>query len=621
MGDKMNKDMHCLELKEELFDLLLNGQATSRQEIMARLIKKIRRYYSAKEVTFYKYDEISNQFVQVLSTSHDFVTDQEIPIINSFSSQYKTLREGKVYIESFKLHHNVFIPLHINNKMIGLLSLQFSLEGDNSAVYNQWDDIALLFSNFLEKTDERVKLFHEHRRYEQLYRVTSKFHSSMNMDDVLKEVIQTLEEVYPDFTYYLLLSHDYNHLIDLPIKEIQYNDSNLAVTQAYVAGEIQLDIIKDRTSILYAPLKGKQGVYGVLQVIAPDTQLFPQEEISFVTLLANTAGSALENAKLYQQSKRLIADLQLINETSHRLNSNLRLTEAMNYMSFQIIQSFEANEVGFILFEDDALNQVLPGSTSYFTNDISGQLVQHIYLKLKVEREAVFIGDLSLDPLNKQTEYRSLMAVPMVQGQDLRGVAIVLHTEAYTFSFETFKLLQSLIHHSTLALTNSMLREELERLVITDNLTKLHSRNYLNEKINNSMESDAYGTFLLIDIDNFKRVNDTYGHQVGDEILKQVAVIIKDNIREFDIGARWGGEELAIYLPRVELSSGIAVADRLVMRVEELTNPKVTISCGVGHWKKCESDTPITLFKRADEALYKAKKSGKNRVTIQIQHS
>ncbi|NEY71933.1 sensor domain-containing diguanylate cyclase [Bacillus mesophilus] len=463
-----------------------------------------------------------------------------------------------------------------------------------------------------------MDLTDEHRRYEQLYRVTSKFHSSMNMDAVLKEVIETLREVYPHFSYYLLLSQDYNHLNDLPIKEIQYDEANLAVTQAYVTGEIQLeDNISDRTSVLYAPLKGKQGVYGVLQIITPNTLLFPQEEINFVKLLANTAGSALENAKLYHQSNRLVADLQLINETSHQLNSNLRLSEAMNYMSKQIIKSFLADEVGFILFKQHGIYETLPGSTSFFREDQGHlQVVRDIHSKINAEHESIFIGNLPLDHL---IAFRSLMAVPMVQGNELLGVAIVLDKEPYAFSFETFKLLQSLIHHSTLALTNSMLREELEKLVITDHLTKLHSRNYLNEMIAKSMKTDAFGSFILIDLDNFKLVNDQYGHQVGDNVLKQVAEIIKDNIREFDVGARWGGEELAIYLPRVELPSGIAVAERLVQRVEELTEPKVTISCGVGHWRKGQEDTPFRLFKRADEALYKAKGTGKNKVNVQEQ--
>src|SRR5690606_15772560 len=105
---------------------------------------------------------------------------------------------------------------------------------------------------------------------------------------------------------------------------------NSPVMQAFVTGKIQQEnSFAYKMFIIYAPLKGRQGVYGVLQINAYDVSEFPKSEIQFIELLANTAGHAFENAQLYQQSKQLIADLQLINETSHKLNSNLRLTDTM----------------------------------------------------------------------------------------------------------------------------------------------------------------------------------------------------------------------------------------------------------------------------------------------------
>lgn len=461
-----------------------------------------------------------------------------------------------------------------------------------------------------------MKFPNEELRYEQLFKVTSKFHSTMNIDAVLEEVIKTVQDVYPSFTYTLFLAHDNTSHNVIPIKVIQEYEhgENSLVMQAFVTGKLQLeDSVTDKKSIIYAPLKGRQGVYGVLQINAQYGFVFPKTEIQFIELLANTAGHAFENAQLYQQSKQLIADLQLINETSHKLNSNLRLMDTMTFMSSQIKKSFGANEVGFFLQSKEQI-EVLPGSTTFFEEGQGEEYVSYSLDRILTEKEPLFIGDLQVDPAFSKSVYRSMMAVPMVQRNEILGVAIVLHENPYFFTFNKFKLLQSLIHHSSLAFTNSILREELEKLVITDYLTKLYSRNHLEDCVQESLETDAYGTFILIDIDDFKGINDTYGHQVGDEAIVQIANLIKENIRDQDIGARWGGEELAIYLPRVDLAAGIAVAERLGKRVEQNSNPKVTISSGVATWQKGYKETFQGLFHRADNALYIAKQSGKNQV-------
>jgi diguanylate cyclase (GGDEF)-like protein len=462
-------------------------------------------------------------------------------------------------------------------------------------------------------------LLRQVNKYKQLLQITEKFHSSMDVDILLGELFVTLKEVYPDFSYYLLLSQDTHSHSDLPIIDLEYDSENIAAINAYVSGNVQFEnSLVEKHAILYAPLIGKQGVYGVLQVIAANTLEFPKGEVEFITLLAGTAGSALENAQLYQQSRREISDLQLINETAHRLNSNLRLAETMTYMSEQIVSSFDAQEVGFFLFShDQAKAKVLSGSTSYFSTKQARIYIEYISEKIQKEKDPLFIGDINLPKINNITSFHSIIAIPMIQSEHLIGFSIVMHQKPYFFSFDTFKLLQSLLHHSSLALTNSMLREELEHMIITDHLTKLHSRKFVDEKIQWSMKEDEEGTFILLDIDNFKKINDTYGHQIGDEVLIQVANLIKGNIRGNDVGARWGGEELAIYLPKVSLETGVTIAERLVEKVSECSNPHITVSCGVSYWNKKRLDSYKYLFKRADEALYCAKETGKNKVVSQ----
>ncbi len=460
-------------------------------------------------------------------------------------------------------------------------------------------------------------------KYKKLFLISEKLHSCINVDDLYGELFIILRENYPDYSYFLLLSHDTHSHNDHPIMELEYDGDNINAARAYASGEIQYEhSITNKHAIIYVPLKGIQGVYGVLQVIVPNTLEFPKSEVEFISLLAGSVGHALENAQLYQQSQQLVSNLKLLNEASKRLNSSLRFDETIVYVAELIMDSFHAEEAGFFLLsEDQAKVRILPGSTPYFYSKQARTYIEYIKEKVLREKDSLYFADISLQKINSLKDFRSIMAVPAFHSGVLKGFAIVMHQEPYFFSFETFKLLQSLIQNSTLALINIMLREELKKSVITDHLTKLYSRGLLDEKIPQSMKMDEQGTFILIDIDNFKEINDTYGHQVGDEILVQVADLIKKSIRENDIGARWGGEELAIYLPKVSLEDGAAIAKRLIHKVAESSKPKVTVSCGVSYWHKDLSDTYNSLFKRADEALYSAKSSGKNKVVTQSGNS
>lgn len=572
-------------------------------------------------VAYFKYDEWKSQFYMMATT-------EDIPKSVVVDSTDLLTRLNSPNRERYFLSDHSFVgfqdyqallSVRMDQQVSGLVALKektpntFSLEGKE-----EWFSFFKELAPILKTVLFMGKITHKEKRYAELYRVTEKFHSSMSMDAVLGEIITTLQSVYPTFEYYLLLSHDNNNHANLPIKDLDYNSGNVASMQAFVNGTVQFeDDLLERNSILYAPLKGKQGVYGVLQVVAADTLMFPKSEIEFISLLANTAGSALENAQLYQQSRQLVSDLQFINETTRYLNSNLRLNQTIQFMKKQIKKSFNATQTGFVLLSNEGEINLLPGSSKFFDTEESKPYLTFLRAKNAKNKEAHFIGELSIHLPDDHVKYHSMMAVPMLESTDLVGYTIVLHTKPYYYSFDMFKLLQSLIHHSSLAMANSMLREELEKMVITDHLTQLHSRSYLDQEMAKLMKQDEEGTFIIIDIDNFKRVNDTYGHQVGDEILVQVAKLLQANIRETDIGARWGGEELAIYLPNVHLSIGVQIAERLKNAVADHTHPRVTISCGVSYWAKVDSDNVKELFKRADEALYIAKNTGKNRVQVQ----
>jgi len=163
-------------------------------------------------------------------------------------------------------------------------------------------------------------------------------------------------------------------------------------------------------------------------------------------------------------------------------------------------------------------------------------------------------------------------------------------------------------------------KKRIELLSITDPLTKLFNRHKFNEVFENMVlrrHWDEHRTFGLIiaDVDHFKRVNDTFGHQSGDRVLIEVAHIFSQTIRTGDILARWGGEEFVCLLPDVDREKALYVAEKLRLAVEQLHFPDVgTITSSFGVTIFASGDTQESMMHRADLSLYKAKENGRNRV-------
>jgi diguanylate cyclase (GGDEF)-like protein len=129
-------------------------------------------------------------------------------------------------------------------------------------------------------------------------------------------------------------------------------------------------------------------------------------------------------------------------------------------------------------------------------------------------------------------------------------------------------------------------------------------------------------SLVMIDIDNFKKFNDTHGHQCGDAVLKNVARILKENCRQIDIAARYGGEELSVILPNTDLNAARAVSERIRDSIEKSkvnhngSSLSVTVSIGVAQFDPGRDHETKDIIERADKALYNAKNQGRNRVCL-----
>ena len=181
----------------------------------------------------------------------------------------------------------------------------------------------------------------------------------------------------------------------------------------------------------------------------------------------------------------------------------------------------------------------------------------------------------------------------------------------------------------------SMQRENLDLIVRNrvlsevsskDALTGLYNRGYVVEKleseINRSLRHGSPMSLLMLDIDHFKRINDTYGHAAGDQVLQAVGRLLRDSCRVYDVPGRFGGEEFCIVLPETRLGNTSTVAERIRGRLEATELPcgdglaVVTASIGVAGLESAEALSPSALIERADRALYSAKNRGRNRVEL-----
>jgi len=164
----------------------------------------------------------------------------------------------------------------------------------------------------------------------------------------------------------------------------------------------------------------------------------------------------------------------------------------------------------------------------------------------------------------------------------------------------------------------------LELLSITDGLTRLHNHRHFQDELTRAFEESARYerplSLVMIDIDFFKKINDTYGHAVGDEVLKAVSKLFRESIRTTDLAARYGGEEFAVMMPETDLGDAMKFAEKIRSLIEASPIPtpggpvSATVSLGVASVPHARIHAPQELVVAADKALYRAKKNGRNQV-------
>lgn len=219
-----------------------------------------------------------------------------------------------------------------------------------------------------------------------------------------------------------------------------------------------------------------------------------------------------------------------------------------------------------------------------------------------------------------------MITLPFKSGKDNFGVLVMQCDPKTRLAKDEIQTLQSAVSHLSLALRNSRLFNKVEIKASRDGLTKIYNRGTFNEKfVQELMRHRRYGyelSVLMLDLDFFKKINDTFGHQAGDEVLKQTAQALKSSLRNTDIAARYGGEEFVVLLPHTNKDDAWKLAERIRAKVAEMrfkfdgSGASITCSIGVASMHPGCLLKEEELLEQADKALYQAKQGGRNMVAI-----
>ncbi|MCL4488817.1 MAG: sensor domain-containing diguanylate cyclase [Chloroflexi bacterium] len=248
------------------------------------------------------------------------------------------------------------------------------------------------------------------------------------------------------------------------------------------------------------------------------------------------------------------------------------------------------------------------------------------------ERSPILVEDTQSDPnlayqgdIRELQEIASCLVAPLLLGEQVLGVLLLESSEQDVFAPSDLRLLAAFAATAGVAIRNAQVHAEVQRQAITDHLTGLYNRRGLADlgqrEIERAKRFKHPLSAILMDLDHFKQVNDTYGHAVGDMVIYTTAQRCRKNIRHIDVIARYGGEEFVVLLPETDMPTLYRVAERLreamaESPVETERGPVyVTVSLGVTMATEDTLDL-MTLINRADEALYVAKQMGGNQLVV-----
>jgi len=388
---------------------------------------------------------------------------------------------------------------------------------------------------------------------------------------------------------------------------------------------------EESRSIISVPLKSRDRVIGVVNVDSKK-KVFSSNDLRVLSTFANEAVIVIENIKLHQEIKNQLKEHTIIYKINNLINSTLNPEAVLTKVVKSIRKYFNYLICDVLLLDEQKENLYIAATDGYLAENrrnIWIKLGEGLTGKVAATGKPLLVPDVTKFEgyIQGAKEVRSEVAVPLKVKDKLIGVFNVESKRFNAFDKRDIRLLSILSTPVAIAIQNAWLHQQMKNLAITDDLTGLHNFRYLRERLEEEVKrAQRYKrplALIMADIDYFKNYNDAFGHLEGNRALKNLANILRSNIREVDIAARYGGEEFIIILPEANREEAKKIAERIRSKVEkcnfavEKNHPerKITISLGVTSCFQ-ENITPQDLVRKVDQALYLAKARGKNRVEV-----
>lgn len=559
-------------------------------------------------------------------------------------------------------HAGLAVPMLAGSELVGVLAV-----GGLPPNREYSDEEIRLLNLFAQQATVAIhnaRLYENARRQaaesETLARASSVVISTLALDETLDRILEQLATVVPyDSASVLLLrndrlevvgGHGFGEMKRVLGAKIELDRANPG---AAVFLNNKLLILKEMgaeyadfgeisgTSIqswLGVPLNFQDRTIGILALDSSCPNQFNEENARLVQAFADQVSIALENVSLYEKALKAANRFEIQYRLTQEINANLSQDQVCSAIhraasSLMLTECFmislldeDSREIFDIYMVDRGIPiplQRRPASQGLFARVIADGISRRYDTfdeTLVAKTGAVLLGEEDDDSITQ-----SILCVPLRLGAKIKGVISVQSYLTSQYSQEDLEVLELLAGQGAIALENSRLFGEVQQLAITDPLTLLSNRRRFFELADQEFErSQRYGrplSVIMLDIDHFKRVNDTYGHFVGDQVLQRLALICSKNIRQIDILARYGGEEFVIMTPETQAADALMTCERLRNEVvsESFATTRgpipISISLGVVDLSvPCKSLEE--LLDRSDQALYHSKNSGRNCTSV-----